>query len=102
MEFEQHEYEEVNISEEDETLIRKEAKDPEVFRKIVNSIAPAIHGYDEVKESIALQLFGGSAKPLDDGTESAGTSTSCWSVIPGWPSASPVTPRCSWPTARRR
>lgn len=72
MEFEQHEYEEVNVSEEDETLIRNEAKDPEVFRKIVGSIAPAIHGYDEVKESIALQLFGGTAKTLEDGTKIRG------------------------------
>ncbi|MDD1771805.1 MAG: ATP-binding protein, partial [Methanomassiliicoccales archaeon] len=72
MEFEQHEYEEVQISEEDEALIKKEAKDPEVFRKIVGSIAPAIHGYDEVKESIALQLFGGSAKTLEDGTKIRG------------------------------
>ena len=72
MEFEQHEYEEVIISDEDEELIRKEAKDPEVFRKIVGSIAPAIHGYDEVKESIALQLFGGTAKLLEDGTKIRG------------------------------
>ncbi|MHC1710419.1 MAG: ATP-binding protein [Methanomassiliicoccales archaeon] len=72
MEFEQHEYEEVLISEEDEALIRKEANDPEVFRKIVGSIAPAIHGYDEVKESIALQLFGGTAKLLEDGTKIRG------------------------------
>lgn len=72
MEFEQHEYEEVLISEEDEALIRKEAKDPEVFRKIVGSIAPAIHGYEEVKESIALQLFGGTAKLLEDGTKIRG------------------------------
>ncbi|NLX47031.1 MAG: hypothetical protein GXY70_02495 [Euryarchaeota archaeon] len=72
MEFEQHEYEEVVISEEDEKIIRKEAGDPEVFRKIVGSIAPAIHGYDEVKESIALQLFGGTAKLLEDGTKIRG------------------------------
>jgi len=72
MEFEQHEYEEVLISEEDEELIKREAKDPEVFRKIVGSIAPAIHGYDEVKESIALQLFGGTAKLLEDGTKIRG------------------------------
>ncbi len=72
MEFEQHEYEEVVISEEDEEFIKTEAKDPEVFRKIVGSIAPAIHGYDEVKESIALQLFGGTAKTLEDGTKIRG------------------------------
>ncbi len=72
MEFEQHEYEEVVISEEDEEAIKREAKAPEVFQRIVGSIAPAIHGYEEVKESIALQLFGGTPKQLEDGTKIRG------------------------------
>jgi replicative DNA helicase Mcm len=72
MEFEQHEYEEVVISDEDEAAIKRESQNPEVFNKIVGSIAPAIHGYDEVKESIALQLFGGTPKLLEDGTKIRG------------------------------
>jgi replicative DNA helicase Mcm len=72
MEFEEHEYEEVAISEEDEERIKEEAADPNVFKKIVASISPTIYGYDIEKESIALQLFGGVPKELDDGTRIRG------------------------------
>ena len=72
IDFEEHEYEEVIIDPEDEKLIMEEASDPELFRKIVASISPTIYGYDMEKESIALQLFGGVHKELDDGTKIRG------------------------------
>lgn len=72
MEFEEHEYEEVVIETEDEERILREASDPEVLNKIVASISPTIYGYDIEKESIALQLFGGVPKELDDGTRIRG------------------------------
>lgn len=68
VEFEQHEYDEINITEEDEQAILGMSKDPNLFRNIVKSIAPTIYGMDEVKEAIALQLFGGSHKVMDDGS----------------------------------
>ncbi|HEY3420581.1 MAG TPA: hypothetical protein VGK23_08525 [Methanomassiliicoccales archaeon] len=72
VEFQEHEYEEVNITPEEEELIIQEAHSPNVFSKIIKSISPTIYGYDEVKESMALQLFGGSHKQLDDGTRVRG------------------------------
>lgn len=72
MEFEEHEYEDVTISEEDEELIRECATDPGIFDKIIASISPTIYGYDVEKEAIALQLFGGVPKELDDGTRIRG------------------------------
>lgn len=72
VEFEEHEYEEVTISEEDEERILREAADPNVFKKIVASISPTIYGYEVEKEAIALQLFGGVPKELDDGTRIRG------------------------------
>ena len=72
VEFQEHEYEEVNITEEEEERIKQEARSPDVFSKIIKSISPTIYGYDEVKESMALQLFGGSHKQLDDGTRVRG------------------------------
>lgn len=64
------EFEEIEISESDERKIKKLAKDPRVHENIVNSIAPGIYGYREVKEAIALQLFGGRPKKsLPDGTK---------------------------------
>ncbi len=68
IEFEQHEYDEIDISAEDEENIIKTSRDPLLFEHIVKSIAPTIYGLDEVKRAIALQLFGGSHKVMDDGT----------------------------------
>ncbi|QYZ78473.1 minichromosome maintenance protein MCM [Methanofollis formosanus] len=66
------EFEEVNISEEDEATIRALSEDPELYQKITASIAPSIYGNTEVKEAIALQLFGGVAKDLPDGSRLRG------------------------------
>ncbi len=53
------EWEEIEITEEDEKKILELAKDPQIYDKIVASIAPAIYGHEEIKLAIALQLFGG-------------------------------------------
>lgn len=68
----EQEFEELDISPEDEEKIKELAADPDVYNKIINSTAPSIKGYREVKEAIALQLFGGSAKELDDKTRIRG------------------------------
>ncbi len=65
-------YEELDISEEDERQIEELAADPEVFRKLRDSIAPSIWGYEEIKEALVLQMFGGVRKISDDGTISRG------------------------------
>jgi replicative DNA helicase Mcm len=72
VEFQQHEYEEITISEEDEQEIIRQARSPDIFEKIVKSISPAIYGYEIEKEAIALQLFGGVPKQLEDGTRIRG------------------------------
>jgi len=65
----QKEFEDIEITEEEEEEIKKLAKDPAIYDKVISSIAPSIYGYREVKEAIALQLFGGrSGKKLPDGT----------------------------------
>jgi len=53
-------------SPEEEEKILELAKDPWVHRKIINSIAPSIYGYDHVKEAIMYLLFGGVPKTLPD------------------------------------
>ncbi len=58
------EFSEIEISKEDEEEIRKLAKDPQIYEKLIKSIAPNIYGHELVKESIALQLFGGVKKFL--------------------------------------
>jgi replicative DNA helicase Mcm len=53
-------------SPEEEEKILELAKDPWIHRKIINSIAPSIYGYDHIKESIMYLLFGGVPKSLPD------------------------------------
>jgi len=68
VEKESTEYEEVEISEEDEEFIKKFANEPDAYEKLVKSIAPTIYGVEKVKEAIVLQLFGGVRKRFEDGT----------------------------------
>ncbi|MEM2937356.1 MAG: minichromosome maintenance protein MCM, partial [Candidatus Bathyarchaeia archaeon] len=53
-------------SPEEEKQILELAKDPWIHRKIINSIAPSIYGYDHIKEAIMYILFGGVPKILPD------------------------------------
>lgn len=68
----QQEFEKLEMTEEEEQEIRDLAKDPEIFEKIAESIAPSIYGHGEIKKAIALQLFGGVKKGREDGVKSRG------------------------------
>jgi len=65
-------FEELDISEEDEREIKELAADPKIFEKLVKSVAPSIWGYEEIKESLVLQLFSGVKKKRSDGTDTRG------------------------------
>lgn len=58
---------EMQISEEDKKIIKKLVKNPEIFNIIINSIVPSIYGHRDIKEAIALQLFDGVTKEVEDG-----------------------------------
>ncbi|MBS7635502.1 minichromosome maintenance protein MCM [Candidatus Bathyarchaeota archaeon] len=60
------EAESLYISSEEEEQILKMAKDPLIHRKIIQSIAPSIYGYEHIKEAIMYLLFGGVPKYLPD------------------------------------
>ena len=68
----EQEFEELHLTREDEEEIIELSKDPNIYDKIIKSTAPSIKGYRDVKEAIALQLFGGSAKQLADETRLRG------------------------------
>ncbi len=74
VELREKEVEEIEISKEDEEEIKKLGAEPLVCDKIVSSIAPAIFGHQDIKESIALQLFSGVFRVLADGTRLRGDS----------------------------
>ena len=60
-------YDELKLTPEDIERIKEASKDPDVFDILVRSIAPTIKGMDDVRESLALQLFGGVLNKMDDG-----------------------------------
>ena len=72
IEVEDKEFKDIEISKEEIEEILVLGRDPEVYKKVIRSIAPSIYGYDEVKEAMALQLFSGVAKNLPDGTRISG------------------------------
>lgn len=53
-------FEEIDISKEEENRIIDFSRDPQLVKKITESIAPSIYGHSEVKYAITLQLFGGT------------------------------------------
>jgi replicative DNA helicase Mcm len=53
-------FEEVEITGEDERRLQELSKNPQIAEILVNSIAPSIYGHNEVKKALALQLFGGT------------------------------------------
>lgn len=72
IEMKEQEFEEIDISPEDEEKILEMSRDPEIYEKIKRSIAPSIFGYDDVKEALALQLVSGFEKRLPDGARIRG------------------------------
>jgi replicative DNA helicase Mcm len=72
IEIAEKEFEEVQIEEKDEDEILTLSRHPNVYGKIIHSIAPTIYGNEDVKEAIALQLFGGITKEMPDGSHLRG------------------------------
>ena len=71
-ESKQVEYEEIEISPDEQALIESFRGDPTVVDKIVLSLAPTIKGMEEEKEAIALQMFGAVEKHHADGVRVRG------------------------------
>ncbi|KYK28479.1 hypothetical protein AYK20_07195 [Thermoplasmatales archaeon SG8-52-1] len=72
IESQQLAFEEVEVTAEDEKEIIKISKDPELYEKMRKSISPTIFGLNIEKEAMILQLFGGLAKEMPDGTRIRG------------------------------
>ncbi|HME19390.1 MAG TPA: ATPase, partial [Nitrososphaerales archaeon] len=59
----------VQITKEDEAVIRSVASSPDAYERLIASVAPVILGHLPEKESILLLLAGGSVTVLPDGTK---------------------------------
>ncbi len=66
------EFDDVEISREEEEEIKKLASRGDVYDMLIGSIGPAIYGHEAVKEAVALQLFGGIRKTLPGDTKIRG------------------------------
>ena len=65
-------FDELKISDDDEQQIIEMSQDPKIFDKLARSITPSVFGYEEIKRSLVLQLFGGVKKTHSDGQKSRG------------------------------
>ncbi|HUR69313.1 MAG TPA: minichromosome maintenance protein MCM [Candidatus Thermoplasmatota archaeon] len=68
----EQEFEEIMTSEEEEAEIRRFARDPVIYDKLRDAIAPALYGMETEKFTLLLQLFGGVEKILPDKTKLRG------------------------------
>ncbi len=66
------EFEQIEITPEEEEKILELARSPKLEELIVQSIAPSIYGWEVVKKGIAYALFGGVPIELPDGTRIRG------------------------------
>jgi len=64
--------EQVQVTKEDEALIKSIAASTDAYEKLINSIAPAVMGHQAEKEAILLLLAGGTSTQLPDGTKLRG------------------------------
>ncbi|MDZ7849995.1 MAG: LAGLIDADG family homing endonuclease [Halodesulfurarchaeum sp.] len=70
--IEDEEFEEMEISETEREEIIRLSEEPDIYERIVDSIAPTIYGFEVAKLAIALQLFSGVTKHLPDGARIRG------------------------------
>ena len=58
----------IHLSKEDEELIKTISNGTNVYDRLIESIAPAIHGHETHKEAILLMMTGAPRQQLHDGT----------------------------------
>jgi replicative DNA helicase Mcm len=62
----------LKISEDEEKEIKDLAHHPDVYQKIVDSLAPTIYGHDKIKQALIFQAFGGLRKTRKKGSPTRG------------------------------
>jgi len=63
---------EVEINDEEEKKIIELSQEPDLYSKLINSVAPSIYGYGRIKEGLLMQLVGGIRKVRTDAVVSRG------------------------------
>lgn len=65
-------FEDLEISDEEIKEIKEIAADPNLNKRLTESIAPSIYGFEKIKEAVLLQMFGGIKKKKSDGGSTRG------------------------------
>ncbi len=68
----EEDYSQISINPEEVEQIETMSKDPRIFDKLVNSLAPGVYGHERIKEAIILQMLGGVKKRRSDGVSVRG------------------------------
>jgi replicative DNA helicase Mcm len=72
VELEEQEFEEIELTEEDEQEVLALSRDPAIYGRFRASFAPTIFGLEQEKDALILALFGGVAKNYNDGSRTRG------------------------------
>jgi DNA replication licensing factor MCM7 len=76
-------YSDLSTSPEIERTISQLMRDPALYSRLANSIAPEIYGHDDVKKALLLLLVGGVTKTTGDGMRIRGDINICLMGDPG-------------------
>lgn len=68
----QEEFTSLVLSPEEKEELMQMSKDPVIYEKLIDSIAPTVYGHERIKEALVLQLFGGCKKKQSDGVQRRG------------------------------
>ncbi len=68
----EEEFGQISISPAEAEQIKEMSRDPMVYQKLLESVAPSIYGHERVKEALVLQMLGGIKKIRPDGVATRG------------------------------
>lgn len=72
VEVEEEQFEDMDITDEDKQAIVELSNEPDIYERMVDSLAPSIYGHRQAKLAMTLQLFSGVTKHLPDGSRTRG------------------------------
>ncbi|HLF17085.1 MAG TPA: minichromosome maintenance protein MCM [Candidatus Thermoplasmatota archaeon] len=72
IELQEKEFQEIDLTAEDEDFILTLSQDPRIYDRMRGSFAPTIYGMEVEKDALILSLFGGVAKHYREGSRTRG------------------------------
>lgn len=76
-------YSDFTVSAEDMATLRQHRREPDIYGRLAQSIAPEIFGHVDIKKALLLLLCGGVTRHLSDGIKIRGDIHICLMGDPG-------------------